>query len=597
MIESAKSNNDVPLEAAIPEGAVPLESILCTEELHRRPWRPPDYEKENRALVKLVSALADSPGTILQTLAETILDITRCDSAGLSLLTRDGKTPDVCGKRFYWPAIAGMWNPHVGGGTPRDFGPCGDVLDQDRTLLFRHFERRYPYLQPVIPAAEECLLVPFHVAGKAVGTIWGIMHSDRRKFDAEDDRVMGSLGKFASSAYQALVHIDDLRFQVAEREKAEAEVRELARGLEAKIRRLVEANVVGIVMWSLEGAITAANDAFLRMVQCDREDLASGRVRWTDLTPPEWLDRDRLAVADLKATGIFQPFEKEYFRKDGSRLPVLLGGALFEGGGNEGVAFVLDLTEQKRAQERLRASERNLQQAQAELAHVNRVTTMGQLTASISHEVMQPIAAGITNARTGLRCLGSQPPDLEEVRRALGRIVNEGNRATDIIDRIRSLIKKAPPRKDDLKFNEALLEIIALTHGEVVKHGVSVQMRLTEGLPPIQGDRVQLQQVIINLIINAIEAMSGVGKGSKALLISTGQEGWGGVLVSVQDSGPGLDVEGLDRLFDAFYTTKPGGMGMGLSICRSIIEAHGGRIWALRNVGPGATFQFTLPVA
>jgi PAS domain S-box-containing protein len=600
MSQSCKSTTDIQFEDSIPEAGASLESILCTEELQRRPSRPPDHEKENRALVKLVSALADSPGTILQTLAETILDITQCDSAGLSLLTRDGKTPDVCGKRFYWPAIAGMWNPHVGGGTPRDFGPCGDVLDQNRTLLFRHFERRYPYLLPVIPAADECLLVPFYVAGEAVGTIWAIMHSNRRKFDAEDDRVMASLGKFASSAYQALLHIEDLKIQVSEREKAEAEVRELARGLEAKIRRLVEANVVGIVMWNLEGAITAANDAFLRMVQCNREDLATGRVRWTDLTPAEWREHDERAVADLKATGIFQPFEKEYFRKDGSRLPVLLGGALFEGfegGGNEGVAFVLDLTEQKRAQERLRASERNRRQAQAELAHVNRVTTMGQLAASISHEVMQPIAAGITNARTGLRCLGSQPPDLEEVRRALGRIVNEGNRATDIIDRIRSLIKKAPPRKDDLKINEALLEVIALTHGEVVKHGVSVQTQLTEGLPLIQGDRVQLQQVIMNLIINALEAMSGVGKGSKTLLISTGQEGLGGVLVSVQDSGPGLDVEGLDRLFDAFYTTKPGGMGMGLSICRSIIEAHGGRIWALRNVGPGATFQFTLPVA
>ena len=597
MNQSCKSTTDIQFQDSIPEAGASLESILCTEELQRRPSRPPDYEKENRALVALVSALADSPSTILQTLAETILDITQCDSAGLSLLTRDGKRPDSYGKRFYWPAIAGMWNPHVGGGTPRNFGPCGDVLDQNRTLLFRHFERRYPYLLPVIPAAEECLLVPFYVADKAVGTIWGIMHSDRRKFDAEDDRVMGSLGKFAASAYQALVRIDDLRFQVAEREKAEAEVRELARGLGAKIRRLVEANVVGIVIWNLEGAITAANQAFLHMVQYAREDIASGRVRWTDLTPAEWRGSDERAVADLKASGIFQPFEKEYFRKDGSRVPVLLGGALFEGGGSEGVAFVLDLTEQKRAQERLRASEHNLRQAQAELAHVNRVTTMGQLTASIAHEVMQPIAAGITNARAALRCLGSQPPDLEEVRRALGRIVNEGNRATDVIDRIRSLIKKAPPRKDDLKINEAILEVIALTHGEVVKHSVSVQTQLTEGLPLVQGDRVQLQQVIINLIINAIEAMSGVGKGSRALLISTGREASGGVLVSVQDSGPGLDVEGLGRLFDAFYTTKPGGMGMGLSICRSIMEAHEGRIWASRNVGPGATFQFTLPVA
>src|SRR5215813_4594943 len=241
------------LEDSIPEGGASLESILCTEELERRPSRPPDYEKENRALVELMSALADSPATIFQILADTILDITECDSAGLSLLTRDGKTPDVCGQRFYWPAIAGMWKPHIGKGTPRNFGPCGDVLDQNRTLLFKHFERRYPYFEPVTPVIEECLLVPFYVAGEAVGTIWAIMHSERRKFDAEDERVMASLGKFASSAYQAMAHIEELKIQVAQREKAETEVRELAKGLEAKVRRLVEANVVGIIMWNLEG--------------------------------------------------------------------------------------------------------------------------------------------------------------------------------------------------------------------------------------------------------------------------------------------------------------------------------------------------------
>jgi PAS domain S-box-containing protein len=596
MKEPCEAATDIPFEESIRESGASLESILCTEELQRRPSRPPDHERENRALVALVSALAESPGTILQTLAETVLDITGCDSAGLSLLSSDGKRPDAYGQRFYWPAIAGMWNPHVGGGTPRNFGPCGDVLDRNRTLLFRHFERRYPYLLPVIPAAEECLLVPFYVAGKAVGTIWGIMHGDRHKFDAEDERVMGSLGKFAASAYQAIVQIDNLEFQVGEREKAEAEVRELARGLEAKIRRLVEANVVGIVMWNLDGAITAANEAFLHMVQYAREDVASGRVRWTGLTPAEWCGRDERAIAELEASGIFQPFEKEYFRKDGSRVPVLLGGALFEGGGNEGVAFVLDLTEQKRAQESLRASERSLLQAQAELARVNRVTTMGQFTASMSHEVMQPIAAAITNARTALRLLGSQPSDVEAVRQALGRIVKEGNRAADIVDRIRALFKKTPPRKDDLKINEAVREVIELTQDEVVRHGVSVEAQLSEGLPLIQGDRVQLKQVIINLIVNAVEAMSGVAKESRTLLISTGQEASAGVLVGVQDSGAGLDEEGLDRLFDAFYTTKPSGMGMGLSICRSIIEAHGGRIWASRNGGPGATFQFTLPV-
>jgi formate hydrogenlyase transcriptional activator len=220
MTEPVKSECDFSLEDSILGSGIPLEAILCTDELHRRPSRPPDYEKENLALVKLASALADSPSTIFQTLAETILDITQCDSAGLSLLTNDGNTPDVCGKRFYWPAIAGKWSPHVGGGTPRHFGPCGDVLDQNCTLLFRHFERRYPYLLPVNPAAEECLLVPFYVAGIAVGTIWAIMHSDRRKFDTEDDRVMASLGKFASSAYQALIRIEDLKFQEALRRQA-----------------------------------------------------------------------------------------------------------------------------------------------------------------------------------------------------------------------------------------------------------------------------------------------------------------------------------------------------------------------------------------
>ena len=192
MANSVKSD-DFPLETYV--AGAPLESILCTEELHRRPSRPPDYEKESCALVKLAGALADSPSTIFQALAEIIQDVTQCDSSGLSLLTKDGKTPDVNGQRFYWPAIRGMWNPHVGGGTPRNFGPCGDVLDQNRTLLFTHFERRYPYLRPVSPAAEECLLVPFYVDGKAVGTIWGIMHSKRRKFDGEDDRIIVFTGR------------------------------------------------------------------------------------------------------------------------------------------------------------------------------------------------------------------------------------------------------------------------------------------------------------------------------------------------------------------------------------------------------------------
>jgi PAS domain S-box-containing protein len=585
------------LEDSIPEAGASLESILCTEELQRRPSRPPDYEKKNRALVALMSALADSPSTIFQTLAKTILDITQCDSAGLSLLTRDGKKPDVCGKRFYWPAIAGMWNPHVGGGTPRNFGPCGDVLDQNRTLLFRHFERRYPYLLPVIPTAEECLLVPFYVAGEAVGTIWAIMHSDRRKFDAEDDRVMASLGKFASSAYQALVHIEDLKIQVAEREKAEAEVRELASGLEAKIRRLVEANVVGIVVFNLEGAIISANDAFLQMVQYSREDLATGRVRWTDLTPAEWCDRDERAITELKTTGISQRFEKEYFRKDGSRVPVLLGGTLFEGGGNEGVAFVLDLTEQKRAQEKLHESQQTLYTIQVELARVSRLTAMGELAASIAHEVNQPLTAVTNNASACLRLLARRNLEPEVLRRALEEIVADGTRASAVIAGIRAFVKKAPPaEKSELDINEVIQEVLALARSGLSENQVLLEPRLTKALPLVLGDRVQLQQVLLNLIMNAIEAMTAVTDRPRVLWVRSEVDESGDVLVAVRDSGTGFDLEG-DRVFAPFFTTKANGMGMGLTISRSLVESHGGRLWATPNSPHGAIFSFTLPTA
>jgi len=243
----------------------------------------------------------------------------------------------------------------------------------------------------------------------------------------------------------------------------------------------------------------------------------------------------------------------------------------------------------------LRQTSEALSEAQAELAHVNRVTAMGQLAASITHEVMQPITAGINGAQAALRWLGAEPPNLAEVREALGYALNEGNRAIDVIGRIRALIKKAPPRKDVFDINEAILEVVGMTRSEAIKNDISVQTQLTEGLPRIQGDKVQMQQVIVNLIINAVEAMSSVGEGSRQLHISSGKD-VGGVLVAVRDSGPGLSPASFEGLFDAFYTTKAEGMGMGLSICRSIVETHGGRIWASPYFGQGATFQFTLPL-
>ena len=358
---------------------------------------------------------------------------------------------------------------------------------------------------------------------------------------------------------------------------------------DAKIRRLVEANIIGIFLWNLDGRVIEANDAFLHMVGHNREDLVSDRIRWTDLTPPEWLDRDvRQWLPELNRTGSLQPFEKEFFRKDGSRVPVLIGLAIVEESGNEGVAFVLDLTERKLAAEALR-------ETQMELAHANRVATMGQLTASIAHEVNQPITASITDAQAALRWLGTHPPNLGEVRSALHRIIASGGRAGDVIGHIRSLVKKTPPRKDSFNINNAVLEVIALTRSEALRHGVSVQTDLATDLPLIAGDRVELQQVILNLIVNAIEAMSRLDQEARGLRISTTIEAPNSVLVAVRDTGPGLDPKSTDRLFEAFYTTKPEGMGMGLAICRSIIETHGGRLWATANEPRGAVLQFTLP--
>jgi signal transduction histidine kinase len=240
--------------------------------------------------------------------------------------------------------------------------------------------------------------------------------------------------------------------------------------------------------------------------------------------------------------------------------------------------------------------ERQYREAQIALAHANRVATMGQLTASITHEVNQPITAAVTYALAARRYLGADPPNFREVDDALSLIIKEGNRAGEVVERIRALIKKVPARKDAVAIDDAILEVIALTRTEAANNSVSVRTKFAEGLPRVQGDRVQLQQVMLNLIVNAIQAMGGTGEGARELQISIDTvPSEGGVRVGVRDNGPGLSPESLLRLFEPFYTTKPEGMGMGLSICRSIIEVHGGRLWAIPCEPQGALFQFTIP--
>src|SRR5580704_6470173 len=246
-------------------------------------------------------------------------------------------------------------------------------------------------------------------------------------------------------------------------------------------------------------------------------------------------------------------------------------------------------------EDRTRALAR-LEQMQWDFAHMNRVSMMGELAASLSHEITQPIASARNNARAAQNFLDMQPPNLSEIREALNCVMGDTDRAGDIVDRIRDHIKKTPPRKEYFDLNEAINEVIVLGRGAIIKNGVLVQTRLSEGLFPIHCDRVQLQQVVLNLILNAVEAMGSVEAEPRDLLISTEQHHTD-VLVAVRDSGPGIDPTHLERVFEAFYTTKSRGVGMGLSICRSIIDAHGGRLWAEANEPRGTIFQFTLPAA
>jgi PAS domain S-box-containing protein len=417
--------------------------------------------------------------------------------------------------------------------------------------------------------AKSVLCLPLMKQAKLIGVLYLENNLASRVFTP------GRISVLELLASQAAISLENARLYNDLRER------------EARIRRLVDSNIVGIVFWDFQGRIIETNQAFLDIVGYSREDLVS--LRWTELTPAEWRDVDEQAFAELKATGSVQPREKEYFRKDGSRVPILLGVTTFDDRQDQGVAFVLDLTARKYVEGALR-------DAQTNLAHVVRITTLGELTASIAHEVNQPLAGVIANAEACLRWLDRATPDLDAARRSAEWVIDDGNRAGEVIRRVRALANKTEIEKLPLDINDLVREVIALVQRELINHQVSLQMELAPALPMILGDRVQLQQVIINLVMNSIEAMQPVTDRPRELVIRSRQDETQQVLVSVADCGVGICAENADRLFTAFFTTKPTGMGMGLSICRSIMEIHGGRLWATANILHGATFQFTLPV-
>jgi C4-dicarboxylate-specific signal transduction histidine kinase len=260
------------------------------------------------------------------------------------------------------------------------------------------------------------------------------------------------------------------------------------------------------------------------------------------------------------------------------------------------VAFVIDLTGRKQAEMEARESARRYREVEVALAHASRVATLGQMSASIAHEINQPVAATMTNAQAALRFLAAQPPNLDEVQQALNRIARLSNRVIEVVGRIRALVTKSAPRQDEFQINEAIDEVISLTQGDIAKNGVALHREFSAGLPLVHADRVQLQQVVLNLITNAVEAMSGIPEERRDLRVSTSTAGADGIRIAVRDSGPGLDPANFDRVFDPFYSTKPEGLGIGLSICRSIVEAHGGRLWVEAGKPVGAVFALTLPI-
>lgn len=487
--------------------------------------------------------------------------------------------------------------------------------------------------------------------------------------------------------------------------RAERELRER----ESKIRRLVDANIIGVLISDKEGRISEANDAFLQIIGYTREDLNDGRLRWTDLTPPEWRAISERAAAQLAMNGVCDLIEKEYTRSDGTRVPVLVAAAAIEGTKGDSVAFVLDLTERKRAEEAARRSERELRDAietiptivwiarpdgsnefanrrwveytgmsssfttdsgwyaaihpedlnryvaswnasvsaaepfedevrfrgsdgeyrwfmvrgvplrdehgtvlrwygimtdiedrkrvrqlESDLAHVNRISMLGELAASLSHELKQPITAAITNANACLLWLLREQPVVQEACEAARMMVKDGRRAVEIIDRLRSFYQKTPPGRELLDVNEIIREMLVLLRGEAIRYSVAMRTELSGNLPRVEADRVQLQQVFMNLILNGIDAMK---YSAGELTVTSELDESGKLLISVRDAGVGLPAGETDQIFSAFFTTKPQGSGMGLTISRSIVEAHGGRLWATGNSGPGATFHFTLPTA
>lgn len=437
------------------------------------------------------------------------------------------------------------------------------------------------------PTQTESLLLSVAANQASVGLREAALLNEQKSIANELDlRVVERTAELAATN-------EALRKEVAERKLAEASLSQAhaqAVRSEVKWRSVFENSAVGVALTDLNGRFIATNPVFQRMVGYTDDELR--HLTFLDITHEDNIEQNRSLVQDLVEERHQQfQIEKRYRRKDGQLVWARNNVSILPGTDRESrflMALSEDITQRK-------LSEEALAKARSELAKVTSITSLGVLTASIAHEVNQPLSGIITNAGTCLRMLSADPPNIDGARETVRRTIRDGNRASDVITRLRTLYSKKEPSPEAMDLNEATREVTALSLTEIQRSGAILRYELAEDLPPVIGDRIQLQQVILNLLRNAADAMSTIDNRPRELLIRTEREEPNRVRLSVKDSGVGLTPQAAERIFQAFYTTKTDGMGIGLSVSRSIVEAHQGHLWATPNDGPGSTFSFAIP--
>lgn len=522
---------------------VALESILCTDELDRRPSRPPDHEKENRALISLVQALADSPADILQILADSILSTLNCGSAGISLLTRDG------GARFYWPATAGVWKQHIGSGTPGDFGPCGDVFDSKKTQLFKHIERRYPYFAAVQPAIEEALLVPFYVAGKAVGTIWAVIHDHAHRFDAEDQRQLETLARFASAAYQAATSLDASK----------------------RLAAIVESSDDAIISKNLDGIISSWNKGAERLFGYTAEEAIGQKI--TLIIPPDRLDEEPAILDRLRRGERVDHFETLRMRKDGRLLDISatispikndLGRVV---GASKVARDITDLKEIDRARKEAEFAAKLLQVQDAERRRIGRELHdgVGQLVIAIKMNASHVFREKHKLSPTAARCITEN----------VGLIAQT-------IDEIRTVAYLLhPPMLEEIGLVPALEWYV---EGFTQRSNVNVALELTPELGRLPQDyELSLFRVVQECLTN-IHRHSGSSTAALKLARTPNE-----IILEVTDVGKGMDEQLQSKI--ASRAT----IGVGFRGMQERVKLIGGKL-AVQSSNRGTSVAVTLPI-